>query len=175
MASQSAPRRWQRILQVIPASRPGAWVFSNGLHHIDRLLFRLSNGRLSVPGLLNGLPVVMLRVVGAKSGQPRIVPLVGIRDGDKVVLIGTNFGQPRQPAWSHNLRAHPQVALIRLGGEQPYIAREASLEERERYWKKGDEIYKGYSAYRQRVRGREIPIMVLTPVVLTPKPDRAQS
>jgi deazaflavin-dependent oxidoreductase (nitroreductase family) len=170
MASQLVPHSWQRVLQGLPASRLGAWVFSYSLHHIDRLLFRLSNGRVSVPGLLNGLPVVMLRVIGARSGQPRTVPLVGIRDGDKVVLIGTNFGQQRQPAWSHNLRAHPQVTLLLPGGERPYIAREASPEEREKYWKKGDEIYKGYSAYRQRVRGREIPI-----VVLTPRPDRAQS
>jgi deazaflavin-dependent oxidoreductase (nitroreductase family) len=133
MASQLVPRRWQRFLQGLPASRLGAWVFPYGLHHIDRVRFRLSNGRLSVPGLLNGLPVVMLRVVGAKSGQPRTVPLVGIRDGDRVVLIGTNFGQPRQPAWFHNLRAHPHVTLILPGGERPYIAREASPEEREGY------------------------------------------
>jgi deazaflavin-dependent oxidoreductase (nitroreductase family) len=86
------------------------------------------------------------------------------------VLIGTNFGQQCQPAWSQNLRAHPQVTLLLPGGERPYIARETSPEERERYWKQGDEIYKGYSAYRQRVRGREVPI-----VVLTPTPDRAPS
>ena len=163
MVSQVAPRRWQRILQVLPASRLGAWIFSYRLHHVDRPLFRLSNGRLSVPGVLTGLPVVMLKTVGARSGRPRTVPLVGIRDGDNVVIIGTNFGQPRQPAWYHNLRAHPEVTLILPGGEGTYIAREATLEEREKYWKKGDEIYTGYSAYRQRVRGREIPIVVLTP------------
>jgi deazaflavin-dependent oxidoreductase (nitroreductase family) len=105
----------------------------------------------------------MLKTVGARSGRPRTVPLFGIRDGDNVVIIGTNFGQPRQPAWYHNLRAHPEVTLILPGGEGTYIAREATFAEREKYWKKGDEIYTGYSAYRQRVRGREIPIVVLTP------------
>jgi F420H(2)-dependent quinone reductase len=88
MVSQVAPRRWQRILQVLPASRLGAWIFSYRLHHVDRPLFRLSNGRLSVPGVLTGLPVVMLKTVGAKSGRPRTVPLVGIRDGDNVVIRG---------------------------------------------------------------------------------------
>jgi deazaflavin-dependent oxidoreductase (nitroreductase family) len=159
----SGTRRWQRVLQKIPASRLGAWLFSCGLHHIDRPLMRLSNGRLSVPSVLTGLPVVMLKTVGAKSGRPRKVPLVGIRDGDKVVIIGTNFGQSRQPAWYHNLRANPEATLILPGGDETYIAREATPRERETYWKRADEIYAGYSAYKRRIYGREIPIVVLTP------------
>lgn len=159
----SPPRRWQRILQRIPASRLGAWIFSGWLPHIDRPLMRLSNGRLSVPGALTGLPVVVMKTVGAKSGRPRTAPLVGIRDGDKVVVIGTNFGQSRQPAWYHNLRANPEATLILPEGEGTYIAHEATPPEREMYWKKGDEIYAGYAAYKRRVGGREIPVMILVP------------
>jgi len=159
----SPPRTWQRLLQKMPASRIGAWTFSYRLHYIDRLLMRLSNGRLSVPGVLVGLPVVMLRTTGAKSGKSRTAPVVGIRDGDRVVVIGTNFGSWRQPAWYHNLRANPEATLSLPGATGTYIAREATPSEREMYWKRGDEIYIGYSAYRRRIRGREVPVMVLTP------------
>lgn len=159
----SSPRAWQRHLQFMPASRIGAWLFSNRLHYIDRLLLRLSKGRLSVPGVLVGLPVVTLTTTGAKSGKSRTAPVVGIRDGDKIVIIGTNFGTSRQPAWYHNLRANPEAILTLPQASGTYIAREATPAERELYWKKGDEIYIGYAAYRRRIRGREVPIFVLTP------------
>src|SRR5215211_1722742 len=105
------PSRLQRVLQHLPASQLGAWIFARTLDPLDRLLLRLSGGRVSVPGVLTGLPVVMLTTIGAKSGQPRTVPLVGLRDGDKVVLIGSNFGQTHHPGWYYNLRAHPEATL----------------------------------------------------------------
>lgn len=164
MTNQPAPPRgWQRLMQRVPASRLGAWIFSYSLHHIDRVLMSLSNGRLSIPSVLTGLPVVMLTTIGARTGRPRTVPLVGIRDGDKVVVIGTNFGGSRQPAWYHNLRANPEAKVSLAGNTGTYTAREATPAERDTYWRKGDEIYIGYSAYDKRIRTRSIPIMVLTP------------
>jgi hypothetical protein len=71
--------------QAIPASRLGAWLFSGTLHHIDRMPHRLSGGRLSVPGVVTGLPVVMLTTRGARSGEARTVPVVGMRDGAPMV------------------------------------------------------------------------------------------
>src|SRR3954467_3998223 len=106
-----SPSGWQRLLQRLVALRPASWFFARTLHPLDRLLLRLSNGRVSIPGVLTGLPVIMLTTIGAKSGKLRTVPVVGLRDGDKVVVIASNFGQAHHPAWYHNLRAHPEARL----------------------------------------------------------------
>jgi len=159
----SPPNPLQRLFQRLPASRVGAWVFARTLHPLDRLLLRLSGGRVSVPGVLTGLPVVMLTTIGAKSGQPRTVPLVGLRDGDKVVLIGSNFGQTHHPGWYYNLRAHPEATLELPERSGAYLAREATPAEREIYWRRAANLYVGFPAYQQRTHGRRIPVIVLTP------------
>jgi deazaflavin-dependent oxidoreductase (nitroreductase family) len=132
------------------------------LHYLDRALLRLSKGRLSLPGPLTGLPIVMLTTVGARSGKARTTPLVAIRDGANMILIASYFGNRHHPAWYYNLRAHPQVTLTVDGGSAPYVAREAGDAERETYWRKAVALYKGYAAYKERAQGRKIPIVILS-------------
>src|SRR4051812_43600615 len=157
------PSTLQRVLQYIGASQLGAWIFARTLHPLDRLLLRLSNGRVSIPGVLTGLPVIMLTTIGAKSGKLRTVPVVGLHDGNKVVVIASNFGQAHHPAWYHNLRAHPEARLELPGRSGRYLAREATPAEREIYWRRASDLYIGFPAYQQRTHGRAIPIIVLTP------------
>jgi deazaflavin-dependent oxidoreductase (nitroreductase family) len=158
------PNKLQRLLQHLPASPLGAWAFARTLHPLDRLLLRLSRGRVSVPGVLTGLPVIMLTTIGAKSSTPRTVPVVGLADGDKVVVIASNYGQAQHPAWYYNLRAHPEATLALPGGRSgAYRAREATPTEREIYWRRAADIYLGFPAYQQRTHGRLIPVIVLTP------------
>jgi len=157
------PSKWQRVLQRLPASQLGAWVLARTLHPFDRLLLRLSRGRVSIPGVLTGLPVIMLTTIGAKSGKLRTVPVVGLHDGDKVVVIASNFGQAHHPAWYHNLRAHPEATLELSGRAGRYLAREATPAEREIYWRRAADLYIGFPKYQQRTHGRIIPIIVLTP------------
>lgn len=163
LIAEKAPSRLQRIVQPFVASRLGSWVFARTLHPLDRLLLRLSHGRVSVPGVFTGLPVVMLTTIGAKSGQPRTVPLVGLRDGEKVVVIASNFGQAHYPAWYYNLRAHPEATLELPGRSGTYLAREANPAEWQTYWRRASELYVGFHAYQKRATGRNIPIIVLTP------------
>ena len=157
------PNAVQRFLYFIPKSRPGTWLFSRMLHHVDRPVQRLTGGRHSVTSLLSGLPVVTATTSGAKSGQPRTLPLVAVPDGENVILIASNFGQPHHPAWYYNLRAHPEVRLTYEGRTITYLARETSGAERERCWQKAASLYSGYTVYEQRARHREIPVMLLTP------------
>jgi deazaflavin-dependent oxidoreductase (nitroreductase family) len=157
------PSHLQRILQRFPASHLGAWIFARTLHPLDRILLRLSRGRVSVPGIVTGLPVVMLTTIGAKSGKPRTVPVVGISDGDKVVVIASNYGQAHHPAWYHNLRAHPEATLELPGRSGTYLAREATPAEWQTYWRRASELYIGFPEYQKRTQGRDIPIIVLTP------------
>ncbi len=164
MASQQhKPTRWQRLMQRIAASRPGAWLFSRVLHYIDRPLLRISKGRLSVPGIVAGLPVVMLTTMGAKSGQLRTQPVLGIIDADKVVVFASNWGRSSHPAWYHNLRANREAQVSGEGRAGMYVAHEATGAERERYWQGGLEAYRGLASYERRAHGRLIPVVVLTP------------
>ena len=133
------------------------------MHPLDRFIHRRTNGRHTFTSVVTGLPVVNLTAIGAKSGQPRTIPLIGIPDGDDIVLIASNWGQTRHPAWYHNLRANPEATLTLNGRKGAYIAREAAPEERDRYWQRALDLYVGYAAYESRTGGRQIPIMVLTP------------
>ncbi len=100
--------------------------------------------------MLAGLPVVMVTTIGAKSGQPRSLPLVAIPDGENVILIASNFGQKHHPAWYYNLRAHPEVQLTYEGQTVAYTARETTGEERERCWQRAVDLYSGYPLYERR-------------------------
>ena len=157
------PNGWQRLLQRVPATRPGAWFFRLMLHHIDRPLFQLTNGKVTLPGLFIGLPMIMLTTRGAKTGQPRTVPLAGIHDGDAVILIASYYGSSGHPAWYRNLLANPEAIVSANGRTGAYIAHQAAGDEREKYWKRATAIYIGYAAYQRWAAPREIPVMVLTP------------
>jgi deazaflavin-dependent oxidoreductase (nitroreductase family) len=153
----------QRLVWKVSSSRPGAWVFAHTLHHVDRLVLRLSRQRVTVPGVLAGLPVITLATTGARTGQRREVPLVGVPAGDQLAVIGTRFGHPRTPAWYVNLRADPRAEVGYRGRTVPVVAREAEGDEREAVWTRGCEIYAGYQAYARRIDHRRIHVMVLEP------------
>ena len=157
------PRRWQRLLQRLAWSAPGIFVFSRKLHYLDIPLQRLSGGRLAVPTLLTGLPVVSLTTTGARSGTQRTMPVVALTDGDRLVVIASNWGRRRHPSWYYNLRAHPEATVTVDGRTAVYTARDADDDERARYWQQAVELYPGYRAYERRAGGRRIPVIVLEP------------
>ena len=162
-ATLPRPNWLQRLNQQLAGTRVGAWLFAPTLHYLDTPVLRWSKGRWSVSGIVAGFPVVLLTSTGAKSQQPRTMPLIGIPDGDKVVLIGTNFGRSFLPGWYYNLRAYPEATVLTPRGQGQYTAREANEAERERYWQMALEIYSGYAEYKKRIGDRFIPILVLTP------------
>ena len=153
----------QKINTRIAMSAVGARLLALTMHHLDRLVLRLSNGRFTAATLLTGLQILNLTTTGAKSGQPRTVPLVAIPHSEnRLIVIASNWGQARHPAWYHNLMAHPQVTVTRDGRSQPYLAREATGAERDACWQAALQTYPGYAAYKQRTE-RQIPVIVLTP------------
>ena len=99
------------------AARPAAWLLARTIHHIDRAVLRLSGGRTTAAALFSGLPVLAVTTTGAKSGQPRTVPLVAVPDGDRLILIASNWGQSRHPGWYYNMKANPAVRVV--GGDGP--------------------------------------------------------
>lgn len=155
---------FHRFMRSFAATRPVSWIFARTLHHVDRPVFRITKGRHTFASLVSGLPVVMLTTTGAKSGEDRTVPLLGLpADAGRVAVIASNYGQSRHPAWYHNLRAHPEATLSVGGDRRRVEAREAEGEERERIWKRGLEIYPGWSGYERRAANRRIPVFVLSP------------
>ncbi|HEY0735020.1 MAG TPA: nitroreductase family deazaflavin-dependent oxidoreductase [Herpetosiphonaceae bacterium] len=155
----SSPPIAESIARVV-ASRPVTWLYLNVFPYIDRLLLRLTRGRLSVT---IGQPMGLLTSIGAKSGQRRTTPLLYTVDGANIILIASYGGQPRHPAWYYNLRAHPEVTFLRAGHERTYIAREAAGNEREALWHKAAARYPGYNIYQERTGQRQIPVFLLTP------------
>lgn len=151
----------QRSMQHIVASKPGAWLFSKFLHAVDKPLFKLSKGRLTMPSLLAGLPVVMLTTTGRKSGQLRTMPLVAIPSGDDVAVIGSNFGQANTPGWVFNLEADPTAVIGYAGNEVVVRARRADEAETDATFAVAARIYPGYAHYRSRADHRDIRVFVL--------------
>lgn len=157
-------RWWQRLFRRVAATPGGAWLASHQLHNLDRLIIRLSHGRQSLAALLTGLPIVTVTTTGAKSGKPRSVPLVGIpTDDGGYLLIASNWGGRKHPAWAYNLRAHPQVTVSANSHSQAYIARELHGPERDAAYQRAASLYAGYIAYEQRTQGRQIPVFRLVP------------
>jgi deazaflavin-dependent oxidoreductase (nitroreductase family) len=163
MATGAARRRQlsaiERLGEQFAQSKPGSWFYINVAMRVDRVLLPLSRGRFSISV---GQQVGMLETVGAKSGDPRRIPLLFIRDGDRVVLIASMGGAPRHPAWLHNIRANPRVKFTGPAGTTGnYVAREAEGDERARLWEEAVDYYAGYAEYKIRAGTREIPIVVL--------------
>jgi F420H(2)-dependent quinone reductase len=122
-------------------------------------IYRASGGRVGhkLPGTP---PMLLLDHVGAKSGKKRTSPLGYFRDGDDVVIVASKGGDPRHPAWFHNLMANPDTE-IQLGSERRKVhARPATPEERARLWPKAVDTYGGYAGYQERTN-RVIPLVVL--------------
>ena len=148
------------VVRRVIATRPVAWLLARTIHHVDGATLRLSGGRTTASAVLSGLPIIQLTTTGAKSGRPRTVPLVGIPDGERLILIASNWGQAKHPAWYYNVKAHPDVSVGRDGQTQRYAAREVTGEERDRCWAKAVALYPGYRGYAERA-GREIPVVVV--------------
>lgn len=152
----------QRLIRALPANALVAGVLARLLPPIDRLVFRLTRKRHTLTSLISGLPVVLLETTGARSGQARVTPVLGIPDGDEIVVIASNWGQRHHPAWYQNLWADPTATVTVNGQRWPARARETAGDERARRWEQGLAFYPAWTAYERRAGDREIPVMVLT-------------
>lgn len=120
--------------------------------------FRANGGK--VGGMFEGAPMLLLTTTGARSGQPRVSPLVYTTDGDRMVIIASKGGAPTNPDWFHNLRANPEVTL-EVGTETfPARASVPDGEERQRLWDQMAAQMPGFGDY-QRNTERQIPVVVL--------------
>jgi F420H(2)-dependent quinone reductase len=107
-----------------------------------------------------GAPILLLTTIGRRTGQPRTWPLTYLLEGDRLIILASNGGQPNHPAWYLNLRANPRVS-VQLGDQvRTMIAQRAEGDERARLWSRVVEEYPAYAEY-QRKTDRQIPVVVL--------------
>jgi deazaflavin-dependent oxidoreductase (nitroreductase family) len=123
-------------------------------------MYRLFGGRFV--GRIGKAPVLLLTTRGRKTGKQRTTPLLYVAYGDALVVVASNGGAPRHPAWYLNLQAEPEID-VQVGREQRAVrAREATEEERTQLWAQLVAVYRGYEGYAQKAN-RTIPIVVLEP------------
>ncbi len=152
--------RVPRVIQMAGRTRAFAAFYRRYGPKADPWLFRKTRGEA---GARLGFPVLLLTTTGAKSGSPRVAPLIYVRDGDDFVVLGTNFGQRHHPGWTANLIAHPD-AVIEAGPEQlPVTAELADPATWERMWPRFVAIHPGYENYLRRCAPRKPRMFRLRP------------
>lgn len=137
---------------------PASWLRASGKLNVP--LYRLSRGRLG--GKVGRAPVCLLTTTGRRSGQKRTAPVLYLRDGERLIVIGSNAGNENAPAWSLNLKANPD-AEVEIGSERSRVrARVTEGEERAELWRKMNEQYAGFDDYEANT-SRDIAVFVLEP------------
>jgi len=132
------------------------WKWFGDLH---TRLYRATGGRLGAR--LVGMPVLLLTTIGRRSGEARTAPMPYLAWGEDWVIVGSNNGGPRDPAWWFNLQADPE-ATIDLGSETAKVrARVAEAREREELWPLLTEFNPRYIKY-QEMTTRRLPVVVLS-------------
>jgi deazaflavin-dependent oxidoreductase (nitroreductase family) len=122
--------------------------------------FRANEGR--VGGMFEGAPMLLLHHVGAKSGTPRVNPLMYQADDGRYVIFASKGGAPSNPDWFYNLKANPNTS-VELGTEEiGVLAEEATGEERDRLFTRQKELAPQFAEYEQKT-DRAIPVVILTP------------
>jgi len=123
--------------------------------------FRANKGQVGhLGGFLEEYPVLLLITTGARSGRPHTTPLMYVTDGDRPVVFASAGGSPKNPAWYHNLIAHPEVGAEI--GEESFgaVAVVAEGAERERLWELAVASNPPLGSYREKL-DRRIPLITL--------------
>jgi F420H(2)-dependent quinone reductase len=124
-------------------------------------LYEATNGREG--GTLNSKPVIILTFKGAKSGKIRKTPLMRIEHDGTYAVVASNGGAPTHPVWYCNIVANPLVELQDGALKHEMLVREVFGEEKNGWWKRADDAWPDFPAYRARA-GREIPVLVIEPL-----------
>lgn len=137
-----------------PAMRPVTRTFSS----LHATAYRLTGGRAQNAKY----PTMLLTVTGAKTGKPRTVPVIYIRDAGRFVIAAAYSGSDTDPVWWRNLRADPSATLEVSGETIGVTAALAGEQERPELWRRLVAMYPYFTEYQKRTT-RQIPVIVLTP------------
>ena len=133
-------------------------LFVSAFITLHTTVYRLTDGRIG--GRLGAQRILLLTTTGRRTKKSRTVPLTFFEDGERLVIIASAGGAPRDPAWWKNLQENAE-ASVQIDGERRRMrARIASVEERARLWPRVKKENPAYAQYEQRTT-REIPVVLL--------------
>ncbi len=132
----------------------------NWFGQAHRWVFEKTGGR--VGGKLGGIPMLLLSTLGRRSGKWRTTPLAYMPDGERCVVLGSNNGLDRHPAWWLNLQANPSARIQVRGRVLEVECRCATSEEREALWPRMIVANPTWERYPERTE-RDIPVVLLEP------------
>jgi F420H(2)-dependent quinone reductase len=135
--------------------------FLKWLGRLNTFMYRRGDGE-GLGGTFQKIPVALLTTTGRKTGQHRVSPLYFLRDNDRVIVAASRVGSDRNPMWYLNLKANPKVSVQIKKEVLDLNARDATDEERAKYWPQLVKIYPSYEDY-QSWTDRTIPIIVCEP------------
>ena len=139
------------------------------MSRVQVLAFRLTNGWVGSnwrigAGFRKPVPTLLLDHVGRKSGKRFTTPLLYLEEGDRLVVVASQGGLPKNPQWYANLLAQPETTVrVRRVGTRAVRARLVTGAEREELWPQLVELYADFAKYA-RWTDREIPVVVLEPL-----------
>ena len=138
-----------------------------GLSRANVALYRLTGGRVGGTwrigsALRRGVPICLVTTIGRKTGQPRTTPLLYLPDGENVVVVASQGGLPRNPQWSLNVVANPDVTVQIGRSKRTMRAHVADDAERAVLWPRLVELYADFESY-QSWTDRVIPVVVCEP------------
>ena len=112
---------------------------------------------------LSGMPIVLVEMTGAKSGRRRTIPLMYVPNGEGVLLVASQGGAPKHPAWYHNLIKDPVIRITFGGKTTAMRAFVVNDDEKPALWQICCDYYPPYADYQQRT-DRSIPVFNCQPV-----------
>jgi deazaflavin-dependent oxidoreductase (nitroreductase family) len=121
--------------------------------------FRANEGK--VGGQFAGAPMILVHHFGAKSGVERVSPMVYFPDGERLLIVASAAGSPKNPDWYHNLKANPQVP-VEVGADTfPVVVEELAPAERAEKWAAITAVMPGFAEYQEKTT-RQIPVLALS-------------
>ncbi|MCM3923608.1 nitroreductase family deazaflavin-dependent oxidoreductase [Frankia sp. AiPs1] len=127
--------------------------------------FRATQGHPGGP--FAGTPILLLHTIGARTGTPRINPVVYAEDGDRYVVFASYAGAPKDPAWYHNLKAHSEAKIEIDTRTLAVRVDEVTGAERDAIYARHAAKYPAFAEYEAKAGERTIPVIALTPVSAT--------
>ncbi len=126
-------------------------------------LYERTGGREGGTLRESGIPVILVTMRGAKSGDVRKIALMRVEHEGEYALVASIGGAPKNPAWFANLKADPNVMI--QDGPEPFgaVVREVTGVERELWWERSVAVFPTYADYKAKTE-RVIPVLIASPV-----------
>lgn len=146
------------------ATLSGTYVPSTSAWVRDQVdLYERTGGKEGNTLLETGIPVIIVTMRGAKSGNVRKIALMRVEHNGVYALVASRGGSPTNPDWYQNLLAHPDEVLVQDGPEAlPYVVREISGTEYDEWWTRSADVFPQYNAYKEKT-DRVIPVLLAEP------------